>query len=91
MAEKVANLGSRSAAEVDAERRAKSKATRAANKKNEVSLNEAGRSVLSIVRNARQASSVLADRVQQGKVVSPEAVKACSVLIGEVAGLTVQG
>lgn len=81
----------RSASEVDAERRVKSKATRAANKKNEVALNQDGRAVLSLVRNARQACNALADRVQQGKDISPEAVKSCSVLAGEVAGLIVQG
>lgn len=91
MAEKTAVNGSQSLDPVTKARMEKAKATREANKRNEIGLNPQGKAVLSVVSGAKRACIVAESRVRHGEDLSPEFVQACAAVSGHLASLAVGG
>lgn len=67
------------------------KATRAANRRNEVQLNAAGRLALDLVRSAGRSCDVLASMIKEGKPVSPDVLNACGLLSSAAGSLVATG
>lgn len=65
---------------------AKARAVRKLGAGNAYEMSEDERFALQLIRNAGKATKMLANRVQTGKPINPEVLRACSVLSGSMAG-----